>query len=240
MKHRNAALAPVLQQRSDIWAANDLPDSAQPGIPSGHPALDAELPGGGWPVGELTEVLSDCQGHGEMSLLLPWMAAASRREGWLVWVSPPARPHLPALAAAGLYTPRLLLIDAERPAERVWALRQALESGACTGLAGWLDKADTAMLRRLQLAARATPLPVLLFRPAHDRQRPSPAGLRLQLSPGPAHALRVDILKRRGRPASTPLYLRTRAFSMPPPLSSPSLPSPAAGPIRRPALTLIA
>lgn len=236
MKHRNAALAPVLQQRTDIWAANDLPDAAQPGIPSGHPALDAELPGGGWPVGELTEVLSDCQGHGEMSLLLPWMATASRREGWLVWVTPPARPHLPALAAAGLHTSRLLVIDADRPAERVWALRQALESGACSGLAGWLHKADTAMLRRLQLAARATTLPLLLFRPVDDRHLPSPAGLRLQLSPGPEHSLRVDILKRRGRPASQPLYLRTRPFGAP----TTPLPPAAARPIRRPALTLIA
>ncbi|WP_374339877.1 translesion DNA synthesis-associated protein ImuA [Methyloversatilis sp.] len=199
-----------LLQRPDLWRANDLVVDAHPGLPTGYAALDEELPGGGWPVGELTELLGDDHGCGEVSLLLPTLARISRNTGWVIWVAPPARLNLPALAAAGVITPRMLMVDANSPAECAWALRQGLESGACTALMGWLDTIDGALLRRLQLAARETSVPVFLFRPARSALSASPAPLRLQLSAGPEQSLRIEILKRRGRPASQPVCLYTR------------------------------
>ncbi|APW47500.1 hypothetical protein [Rhodoferax antarcticus] len=40
-------------------------------LPSGHAALDAQLPGGGWPVGASCEILQPQAGQGEWRLLLP-------------------------------------------------------------------------------------------------------------------------------------------------------------------------
>lgn len=202
---------PDLRQRGDVWLANEGLASPRPGLPTGHATLDAELPGGGWPSGDMTELLTDCHGQGEVSLLLPLFARASREEGWLAWVAPPAIPNAGALAAAGVITPRMLVIATATAGETVWALRQALESGACSAVAGWLDTQDTALLRRLQLAARDSTAPLLLFRPAAAAHAASPAALRLRLSAGPGQSLDIDVFKRRGRPASHPVRLHTRA-----------------------------
>ena len=41
-----------------VWLGHQLCDAASaPTQPTGHSALDAQLPGGGWPIGALTEVL---------------------------------------------------------------------------------------------------------------------------------------------------------------------------------------
>ena len=65
-----AALAEVLA-RGDVWRGDTLARLPEDAVPSGHVELDAELPGGGWPRGNLTEILVDRGGLGEMSLLLP-------------------------------------------------------------------------------------------------------------------------------------------------------------------------
>lgn len=200
----------ALLRRPDVWRANDTVVDACATVSTGHPLLDAELPGGGWPIGDMSEVLTDCCGHGEVSLLLPMLAQASQGDGWVVWVAPPWYPNVSALAAAGLRTHRMLVIQADSAGERVWALRHALGSGACSAVLGWLDRVDTALLRRLQLAVRETALPLVLFRTASAAHIASPAALRLQLSVAAEGALRIDILKRRGRPADRPVWLGTR------------------------------
>ncbi len=67
------ALAEVLA-RGDVWCGDTLASLPEATISSGHPELDAELPGGGWPRGNLTEFLVDRGGLGELSLLLPALA----------------------------------------------------------------------------------------------------------------------------------------------------------------------
>ena len=70
------ALADVLA-RGDVWRGDTLATLPESAIPSGHAELDAELPGGGWPRGNLTEILVDRSSVGEMSLLLPALARLS-------------------------------------------------------------------------------------------------------------------------------------------------------------------
>ena len=48
-------------------------------FPTGFPALDEGLPGGGWPQAGLIEILPTCFGIGELPLLLPTLAAVTRR-----------------------------------------------------------------------------------------------------------------------------------------------------------------
>ncbi|MGB8299498.1 MAG: SOS cell division inhibitor, partial [Azonexus sp.] len=83
-------LAEVLA-RGDVWRGDTLASLPAATIPSGHAELDAELPGGGWPCGNLTEILVDRSGLGEMTLLLPALARLSQAGGWLALVAPPWR-----------------------------------------------------------------------------------------------------------------------------------------------------
>jgi cell division inhibitor SulA/protein ImuA len=191
-----------------VWRGDRLATGQGPVRPTGFAALDAELPGGGWPANALIELLADRPGIGELSLLLPLMreVAAGR---WLVWVAPPLSPYAPALAAAGVPLARLLLVDPPRPEQSLWAARQALASGSCAAVLAWPPRIDGAGLRRLQLAAEAGTTPLFLFRPQAAGCQASPASLRLSLSAA-AGNLEIRILKRRGPPLAAPLRLPVR------------------------------
>lgn len=191
-----------------VWHASQLAHGDGPVLSSGFAALDAELPGGGWPANALIELLVDRPGVGELSLLLP-VLCRTPPERWLAWVSPPFVPYAPALAAAGIPLSRLLLIRPAQAAEILWATRQAVASGACTAVLAWPQRIDTAGLRRLQLAAEDAATPLFLFRPRAAALQASPAALRLALA-GAGDDLRVTILKRRGPPAAAALLLPIR------------------------------
>src|SRR4029434_6344101 len=68
-------------------------------LSTGFAALDAGLPGGGWPRHGLVEILTPPAGGVEFSLWLPVLAALSRvaPARWCTWVSPPQEPFAPAL-----------------------------------------------------------------------------------------------------------------------------------------------
>ena len=205
-----------------VWRADAL---AQPGgavRPSGHAALDAALPGGGWPVGALVELLQTQPGQGEWRLLAPALAATT---GALVLVAPPHAPFVPALAALGLAPARLLRVGgagaaAPDPAARVWAAEQALRCAGVAAVLAWLPQVRPEQLRRLQLAAQRHGTLLFVMRPARARHESSPAVLRLLVDeaaagPDPAPAAHPDalvlhLLKRRGPPLEQPLRLAAR------------------------------
>ena len=86
-------------------------------LPTGFPALDEGLPGGGWPHAGLIEILPTCFGAGELSLLLPALAAATRRPEarWCAWVAPPLQPFAPTLAQCGVALERVLVVSLGPP-----------------------------------------------------------------------------------------------------------------------------
>jgi len=198
------SLAAVLA-RGDIWRGDALPGLPAGTIPSGHAGLDTELPGGGWPRGNLTEILADRSGIGEISLLLPALAKLSGEGGRLALVAPPWLPHAPAWAAAGVAPECLLVI---RPGKQAaWCIEQLLKSGGFAALLAWPDAGiDARALRRLQVAAEGQGTFAVLCRPADVASVPSPAPLRLALT-SVGGGLTLRILKRRGRPASRPLVI---------------------------------
>ncbi|HEX8962945.1 MAG TPA: SOS cell division inhibitor, partial [Rhodocyclaceae bacterium] len=97
MKH-SRMLAEALA-RPDVWLGDRLAAASLPTLPSGFAALDAALPGGGWPRGALTELLVDGVGLGELELLMPALRAAEAAEEPVLLVGIPHPLHAPALAA---------------------------------------------------------------------------------------------------------------------------------------------
>jgi len=226
--HAAAAITPVsagraaaLKQLAGLWRADEIaPAGGEAVIASGFAGLDAELPGGGWPQGQLIELLLDAPGIGELSLLAPALARCARDARACVWVLPgnsaaataPTLPYPPALAAAGIDLSRALFVQPETPREAFWAIEQSLRAAHLGALLGWLPAASSRegefrALRRLQLLASRQSALVFLLRDARALHAPSPAALRLQLAARDGE-LAVTILKRRGRPLLEPVALQ--------------------------------
>jgi cell division inhibitor SulA/protein ImuA len=184
----------LLLQHPALWRGRNLARAET--FPSGFAALDAALPGGGWPRSGLIEVLIPQHGIGELSLWLPLITQrSSRPEGrWCAFIAPPHQLFAPAFAAAGVDLSRILIVHA-RPG--LWSLEQALRSSACDLAFCWLERARARDLRRLSLAAGQGMTPAIVFRPVEAQREASPACLRLLLSPRPGGVC-VQLLKSRG------------------------------------------
>ncbi len=200
------SLDQLISGRADLWRGRSPSPSAGDGIPSGFADLDTLLSDGGWPRGALVEILAGGPGRGGLELILPALARLSRDSRWVALVAPPLDPYAPGWAGAGLDLSRLLLIHAPDGREGLWALEQALRSGACSAVLGWPGRMEMRSLRRLQLAAEAGQATGFLFRPEAAQVEPSPAPLRLRVAARPG-GLEVRILKCRGAWSPGPLLL---------------------------------
>ena len=197
------ALAKLLRHPA-LWRGGSVGD-APATVSTGFRRLDERLPGGGWPLRTLTELLVASAGIGEIRLLLPALCALSAatpgEPRWIAWLAPPHLPYAPALVDAGLDPARMLVIQPRAGLDRLWAMEQTLRSGACAAVLGWAGAAGDPALRRLKLAAEEGGSPGFLFRPPSHREESSPAALRVVLTARDA-GLDVEILKSRGgRPA---------------------------------------
>ena len=196
----------------DVWHAHTLATPLTQVVATGQAVLDAQLPGGGWPVGALTELLQSPGVHSEWRLLAPALARCGTAT--VVLVAPPHIPFGPALVARGVASQRLLWVHTTATAQRLWATEQALRCAGVDAVLAWLPQARADQLRRLQMAASEYNRLLFVMRPSATRQDSSPAVLRLMLEPGGAPAtaqptagnanqtdyLRLHILKRRGPP----------------------------------------
>ncbi len=184
-----------------IWQASRRePLRSRPVLSTGFPALDAAL-AGGWPLGELSELLLPEWGLGEFRLLLPALARLSQAPepgGWLLFADPPYCPYAPGLLGAGMALSRLLILRGNTEKEVLWAIEQSVRSNAFSCILAFCEAADGIALRRLQLAAAASRCWLLLLRSERWRRQRSPAGLRLRLTTVTDGRLQIDILKQRG------------------------------------------
>lgn len=207
----------LAQVHADVWHANTLATAPAQVLPTGDAALDAQLPGGGWPVGALSEILQPAGVHSEWRLLLP--ALAHSGSGAVVLVGPPQPPFAPALTAQGLHTRRLLWVAATLPAQRLWAAEQALRCADVDAVLAWLPQARADQLRRLQMAAASFNKLLWVLRPEQVQHDSSPAVLRVWVVPvgvpvadaSMADGLALRVLKRRGPPLAQALHLHARS-----------------------------
>lgn len=154
----------LLRAQPALWRGGALPDRAIAHIPTGFEALDAALPGGGWPQAGLMEVLHPNHGVGELRLLLPALARLSQTQRVLL-LRPPLPPHAPALAQAGVHLDHLLWVAPNSDRDTAWVLESALRSTACGLAIAWPGRLRPEAVRRLQVAATEGRSLGILMRP---------------------------------------------------------------------------
>jgi protein ImuA len=195
-----------------LWLGHQLGRGGPGTIASGFPSLDAELPGGGWPRGVLSELLLPHPGVGEIRLLAPALACAQRAGRLVMLFDPPAALSASALAALCLVVEDLLVVQTRTRvlpgSDSLWALEQALKSGHVGAIVAWLPpRLRAERLRRLQMAAHYHDGAAFVLRETAAAARPTASPLRLSMQAGGADRLQLRILKRRGPPLEAPLQL---------------------------------
>jgi len=132
-------------------------ETAAPAMRTGVAAIDAALPWQGLPPGlhEVASPAGDGAGTGFAALLL------RERPGPVLWcrsrraVAESGTPYALGLTAFGLSPERLILVEANRPAELLWAMEEGLRARRRASVLGEGVTPDLTASRRLQLAAEA-------------------------------------------------------------------------------------
>lgn len=218
----------ALLRHPALWQGRQRHHTDRETLPTGYSQLDAVLPARGWPVGVLTEIMSQNDGVGELSMLMPALCSLTRQQHWVALIAPPYIPYAPALMAAGLALDRTLIIDAktkdnnkEKEKNDFWAAEQLLRSGIFSAVILWSrHHSNDRTQRRLQLAAEHGKSWAVCYRPEHVAGSASPAGLRMVLSQR-EHQLCIDIIKNRGgKLHRLSLHSENSAASSPLPLAA--------------------
>lgn len=190
---------------------------APAGIASSFGVLDAFLPWRGWPVGAMTEIVTDAVGCGELSLLLPAMARLTQEKRPILCIGTPHTLFAPALAQVGIDPTRVTQINPSSTLrhnkENLWSAEQALKTGLPGMVVLWSPTqghCPPETLRRLQLATISRETMLIHFRGASCMSQPSPAWLRFGYAADDSH-IRLQVLKCRGRELTRPLITLDRA-----------------------------
>lgn len=192
------ALDTLLADRR-VWRGQSAAALPAPKQPTGHAALDAVLPWGGWPEASLTELLLPADGIGELRLLLPTLARLTQAGHDIAIVAPPYLPYPDGWRQAGVDFAHVHLVDANAR-DALWASEQCLRAGCLSAVLSWPIQADDRALRRLQVAADTGGVMGFVFRDARAERNPSPAALRIAIDSAPA---RLRVIKCRGAVAPT-------------------------------------
>ncbi len=186
------------QVEAAVWRGSELGQQTSEVVSSGWDALDAELPGGGWPCRSLAEVLTPQPATVEWRILGPALRRVVASGCQVMVVGPPRQPYLPGLLHEGLDERHLVWVQTDAPAERLWVTEQLIKSNSAGALISWLPQARQEQLRRLQVCAQACEGLVFLCRPEAAQHEPSAAPLRVHATFGLDWELQVHVLKRRG------------------------------------------
>jgi len=193
----NEPLLNNLLLRQDTWRGRNR-SLRRHVIATGNENLDRLLLGG-WPVSALTELVTQQDGIGELSLLLPTVKHYASENKLCVWLDPPYQPYAPSLVNEGVPLDKLLIVRSKNSKEWLWAAEQSIRGKAL--LFAWANRAQPrySALRKLQLAATESLAPVFLFSPPNALKAHSPALLRLELESLEPNVLSVTLHKLRGK-----------------------------------------
>ena len=196
VQSRSGALAELrlLLTRHPEWS-----QTLQAKLPFGLAALDCHLPNGGLTRGALHEVVPATQAalpaaFGFIVAVLARFISSSRqggREKQIVLVMPDHGSrqcgHLSGHGLSGLgFDPsRVILVQTAHRYDSLWALLEALRSGAPLAVVGMIDRLDLKTSQKLHLAATDAGLPLLLLRPSQTLES-SAAATRWRIAPAAA------------------------------------------------------
>jgi protein ImuA len=187
-----------------LWRASQLARAHSRTVDTGYAALSAEMPGGGWPLGTLVELLVQQPGIGEVRLLRPALTAVSKRPIALLQSS--CVPNAVGFAYLGIPPGKLLRLQAPKTADALWSAEQILKTGSCGALIFWQQHIRTECLRRLLLAAQSSETLFVVVRPLATAADASPASLRLSVRPAEGGVL-IEFIKRKGPVRGDPLVV---------------------------------
>ncbi len=200
----NASPLPPEHIHPALWRASQLARGQGGYMPSGYAELNSELPGNGWPQGQLTEILLSQIGAAELSLLKPALSQLDGRP--IVLLTPPYIPQSLSFACTGLQASQLIWIRCQKHVDALWAAEQVLRNSSCGALLFWTSSIRSEALRRLHLAAQSSETLFFLMRDMRAAQQASPAPLRLSVRTS-QYGLELGMLKRRGSQRDAPLAL---------------------------------
>lgn len=154
----------IARLREEIRRIEHRPGRRDGAVACRLPAVDAALPGGGFPRGALSE-LAGGRASGKTAVALSLFAALGT-EDLFAWVDGSGELYPPAAVARGVDLARLLVVRPAPPAAgeapwraALWACEALLASGAFAAVAmdvplpRRVPGADAAAARRLQAAA---------------------------------------------------------------------------------------
>jgi protein ImuA len=117
----------------------------------------------------------------------------------VLWCLPHPDLYGPGLAAHGLDPARILLVQAPRDAEILWAIEEGLRASGILAAVGEIGALPAVASRRLQLAAERSGVTVILLRrwrdggqAARERALPNAAATRWRIAAMPSRVLRNE------------------------------------------------
>jgi protein ImuA len=140
----NAALSEL---RRRVVALDRSARAKRVALPFGVPAIDAHLPWGGLPLGQVHECLEEGVA-GEHAAAATLFAAGilARCKGTVLWCLRGRDLFAPALAAVGLGPDRVIYVETWKDSEVLPAMEEGLRHG---GLAGVVGGGGPALAHRL-------------------------------------------------------------------------------------------
>ena len=186
-----------------VWRASQQAAPPAHLCPTHHAALSRWLPGGGWPLGSLIEVLTEARGSGELALVAPALADLPTQRP-IVLLNPPGMPNALAWQQWQIASHRLWWIHSKNLTDAWWSAETVLRSRSFAALLAWVDPIEDQALRRLHASVQDTTTLTFLFRPQACSTQFSPCPLRLVATPT-TNGLSIEVLKSKGRKPAEPM-----------------------------------
>jgi recombination protein RecA len=159
--------------------------------------VDALLPGGGFPLGQVVELWGEAA-SGRTRLALRAVAEAHRALRLAAWIDGAGALYPPALPPLGVRLDQLLVVRPPEPKQLAWSALQLLRSGAFAAVA--LDLTHTSVRlsppeshRLVDAATRSGGL-LLLITPL---ETPGDGTLRLRVNAEGPSGIRVEVVRSR-------------------------------------------
>jgi protein ImuA len=180
-------------------------DAPPPSLAFGIPEIDGHLPWGGLAPAALHEVVPAAPGNVTPALgFAAALLGRAARIAPVLWCRSRRDLYAPGLKSLGLDAGNLVVVEADKDRELLWAMEEGLRSGALAAVLGEVRDLAVTAARRLQLAAEEGGTLALLTHGgaapvALTRWRVTAAASRHPLGAWPGAACwQVDLLRCRG------------------------------------------